>query len=84
MSIYIGNECNIDDISRESFIDASNEIGLNPKIAMEHFDNMKAKFCKALQSASDKLSGEGFTKAEEIKNKILKVGGIANENNDPN
>lgn len=75
MSIYIGDECSIDRIGRESFAQAASEAGLGTRIAERRLDEMADKFEKSLSEASRLLTQEGFQQADSIKEKILSSSG---------
>lgn len=72
MAFRIGGELNLDSITRDSFKAAARECGLGEKIAMTRFDRLAAGFENALEKSAEKLSGMGFVKAEELKQRILK------------
>ena len=75
MAIGIGGERNIDVIGRNHFANAASDAGLNPRIALKRFDMMADRFEKALSTAAENLSKEGYFNAKVIKEKILKHGG---------
>ena len=75
MAIGIGGERNIDVIGRNYFANAASDAGLNPRIALKRFDMMADRFEKALSTAAENLSEEGYFNAKVIKEKILKHGG---------
>ncbi len=78
MAFYIGNECSLDDITRDSFRAAASEIGLGTRFALKCFDEQCQKFTHALETAVRELSDLGFERAEIIGKTILKNGGIKN------
>ena len=78
MAFYIGNECSLDDIDRESFRTAASEVGLGSRFALKCFDDQCQGFRKALASAVQELSELGFARAETIAASILENGGIRN------
>lgn len=73
MAFHIGDEYNLDKITRNSFKLAARECGLGEKIAMNHFDRMKEGFTAALDKAANILTEQGFEKAEELRGKILEL-----------
>lgn len=77
MSFYIGDECSLDEISRESFRAAASMAGLGVKMAMRRFDAMADQFENALREAAEELAGLGFSNVWEIREKILARGGAA-------
>lgn len=76
MAFYIGEELLLDKITRDSFQTAAKEIGISVKIAMERFDSMREKFIPALKESAEKLCDTGYPKADELKDRILKTGGV--------
>ena len=77
MAFYIGNERSLDNLHIEHFREAASIIGIGEKLALLHYDKMCDRFEKALNQSSDELSSIGFDKALDIKERILKTGGIA-------
>ena len=77
MAFYIGSDCSLDDIDRDSFKEAAREVGLGQRLAMRAFDRQCQAFKGALDRAVDNLSTLGFDKAEEIGKTILRNGGIS-------
>ena len=77
MAFYIGNERSLDNLHIEHFREAASIIGIGEKMALLHYDKMCDRFEKALNQSSDELSSIGFDKALDIKERILKTGGIA-------
>ncbi|MCQ2554242.1 MAG: HipA domain-containing protein [Clostridia bacterium] len=75
MAIGIGGERNLDEIGRKHFSYAASEAGLNPLIALKHFDTMAGDFERALRIAAEKLEDEGYENVSEIKDRILVNGG---------
>lgn len=72
MAISIGGVYNIGKITRECFAKEAAHIGLGKNLAMQKFDDMKARFPEALQLAKADLINQGFTQAEEVCDLILK------------
>lgn len=77
MAIGIGGERNIDRITREHFINAASDIGFGKKMALKHFDGLVDGFEKALNETAVQLSEEGYLKAKDIAEQILKYGGYS-------
>jgi len=78
MAFAIGEDQNLDDITRDSFQAAAREVGLGSRIAMRAFDNQCQKFHKALTDAVSELAGLGFERAEQIGRTIRRTGGCSN------
>ena len=77
MAIGIGGERNIDHITREHFINAASDVGLGKKMALKQFDVLVDGFEKALNETAVRLNEEGYSKAKDIKEQILKHGGYS-------
>lgn len=77
MAIGIGGERNLDTIGRSHFEEAASEAGLNHRIALKRFDTIADSFEQALNIAAENLTEQGYTNANEIKEKILKNGGYS-------
>ena len=75
MAFRIGGELSIDDITRDSFRSAAKEVGLRERMAMQRFDNMAERFLPALRGAAEELVREGYPKAAEIEERILRTAG---------
>lgn len=78
MSLSIGDKIFIDEINRNSFIEAAKEIGLGTNMAMKHFDVMADKFERSLWKAVEQVASEGFEMAEEIGQRIMGKCGYRN------
>ena len=76
MAVGIGGQRDIDRITRDSFLQSAQNAGLSKKIAMQRFDRMADRFEEALEEVARELTGEGYTQAGEIKERILKNGGM--------
>ncbi|MDO4939811.1 MAG: type II toxin-antitoxin system HipA family toxin [Lachnospiraceae bacterium] len=72
LAFRIGGELNIDNVSRDSFKLAAKECGLGEKMAMARFDKMVSGFEQALIESARELDDEGFYKAYELKDRILR------------
>lgn len=77
MAIGIGGERNIDHMKREHFARAAADAGLSKKMALKHFDALADGFEKALNEMSIQLMEEGYPKARDIREQILKAGGYS-------
>ena len=77
MAIGIGGERNIDHMKREHFDRAAADAGLSKKMALKHFDALADGFEKALNEMSIQLMEEGYPKARDIREQILKEGGYS-------
>ena len=75
MAFRIGEELSIDDITRDSFRNAAKEVGLRERMAMQRFDDMAERFLPALRGAAEELVREGYPKAAEIEERILRTAG---------
>ena len=76
MAFNIGGDYSIDDITEASFARAARDIGLGEKMAMKRYEQLSAKFKKALRESAETLLQMGFDKAEDIEKRILQTGGI--------
>ena len=76
MAFFIGDDCRLDRIDEKSFEKAAREAGIGPGMAKNRFEKMLESFQPALEEAAGELTAGGFSKAQEIKEKILKTGGI--------
>ena len=71
MSMKIGQNINIDEVTEESFEQASSDIGLGRNLAMSRYDLMLDKFEISLREAANELNEEGFATAIDLCEKIL-------------
>lgn len=78
MGIAIGDKISIDEMNQESFKQEAGKCGINVGMAMRRFDKMTSQFEEALKKAVQQLEDQGFYKAEEIAQKIVRSGGYAN------
>ena len=81
MAFRIGGKLSLDELSKASFRQAANDVGLGEKMAMRHFDQIAGRFRAALHESAAELSAAGYKKTAEIENRILKTGGIKNIEN---
>ncbi len=77
MSFYIGNDLLIDEITETSFRDAAAEIHLGERFAVGRYNFICNHFREALREAAAELQEAGFSKANEIEERILRTGGCA-------
>lgn len=75
MSVSIGGNYKLSDISRESFKSEAYKAGIGQSIAMKHFDDIVRQFRDALDSACEMLKKQGF-EVDSIREMILSRGGI--------
>ena len=78
MAIAIDGICNIHMLTRESFANAAQQVGVGKKMAMKRFDMMAERFVHALSLARDELVLLGFDHVQQIYEMILEKGGIRN------
>lgn len=77
LSICLGQECRIDNITKDIMLQGAKQVGLGVKLANNSVDEMIDGFENALGSATEELTKQGFVNAEDIAELILKTGGIA-------
>jgi serine/threonine-protein kinase HipA len=77
MSFFIGNALSIDEITEASFREAAAEIHIGERFAARRYNFICNHFREALREAADELQEAGFSKAEEIEERILHTGGYA-------
>ena len=70
MAFSIGGVSEWKDLDRAAFERAAGECGLNQKIFMKRFDDMEAKFDKALYDSADRMASEGYSEARMIADTI--------------
>ena len=80
MAFFIGNALLIDDITEESFKEASDEVHLGRKFAIGRYNLICNRFREALRDAASELQNAGFLKAAEMEERILRMGGYAKLN----
>lgn len=71
MAFSIGNEYDIEKITRDSFRREAANIGLGEQMAMKRFDYLANAFPDALNKACDELLGKGFNKSIDICERIM-------------
>lgn len=77
MSFYVGNALVIDEITEDSFREAAAEIHIGERFAVRRYNYICNHFREALREAAAELREAGFSKAEEIEERILHTGGYA-------
>ncbi len=77
MAFGIGGRYRLEELDRDSFKAAAKDSGLGEKLAMRRFDELRDTVISALDAAAEELSAQGFEKAGELRDKIVKTGGIA-------
>jgi serine/threonine-protein kinase HipA len=73
MAFSIGGEIEWSRIGRENFIKAAEDIGLNSRILMTRFDEMKSRFNDALSRAAEELAETGYEEVNAIAAKIREL-----------
>ena len=76
MAFQIGGILSMDKMTRDSFRQAADEIGIGSKMAMRRFDTMAGRFRKALHESTAELIHAGYPKTAEIEQRILQTAGI--------
>ena len=71
MSFYIDGEKDINKVSRQSFINVANEIGMGRKMVEAVFDNIANRIENSLKTAAVKLAENGFEDSIELSKDIL-------------
>ena len=71
MSFYIDGEKDINKVSRQSFINVANEIGMGRKMVEAVFDNIANRIENSLKTAAEKLAENGFEDSIELSKDIL-------------
>jgi hypothetical protein len=77
MAFSIGGALSIDDVTENSFIEASEEVHLGKRFAVGRYHYICNHFREALRDAAAELSEAGFSKAKEMEDRILRAGGYA-------
>lgn len=78
MSFRIGGKLSVDEINREAFAAAAEEVEIGRRIAMQRFDFIAGLFEPSLRQAAQELSYAGYHKADAIMQRVLETGGIHN------
>ncbi len=73
MSFSIGGKYAINEIDEECFRKAARECGLGEKMAIERLENMRDKFQTSLKTVSESLTSQGYSKASELADRILRA-----------
>lgn len=77
MSFFIGDEVDINKISRNTFLDASNELGIGRRLVEKVFDETANRFETSLKMAADEVAESGFKDAKKMQKEILASGGYS-------
>ena len=77
MAMNIGGQYDLSSIGRGSFAAAAAEAGIGSRMALQRFDRMVEAFVPALEKAADELEKTGISRAAELKDEIVRFGGIA-------
>ncbi|MBQ5952403.1 MAG: HipA domain-containing protein [Lachnospiraceae bacterium] len=72
MAFSIGGESDIRKVTDESFRHAAGDARIGERMAMRRLAEMKERFPGALRKAMEELSEEGYERAQELGEKILK------------
>ena len=78
MSFFIGDELDIRRMNRNTFANASGEIGMTMNQTLKIFDEVATEFESALSKAAETLMSEGFQGVAGLKERILETGGVLN------
>ena len=78
MSFFIGDELDIRRMNRNTFANASGEIGMTMNQTLKIFDEVAAGFEPAIEKAAESLMTEGFQGVTGLKERILETGGHRN------
>jgi len=76
MAFSIGGDSSLDVINEDSFRRAAKEAGLGEKMAMRRFEHIRNLFIPAIERAAAELLNAGFYRADELKERVLRNGGI--------
>ena len=78
MAFYIGSECRLENITRDCFEEAAKEAGLGRRMALQRLDLMADRFEEALSQSVQTLKRQRIPNIENLKDRIMELGGIAN------
>ena len=78
MAFFIGSESRLERISRDSFEEAAKEVGIGRRIAMQRLDRMFLCFEESLKESAAVLKQQGFPGIDDLRERIMELGGIAN------
>ena len=71
MSVAIAGVMDWHDVSRETFINASSDIGISPQVIGREFDRLNGNFADAVYSAADELETSGLRHCREIADAVM-------------
>jgi hypothetical protein len=77
MAFSIGNDILIDHINEKSFREAASAIQIGERFAMRRYSYICDHFRNALRESASELRQLGFSKADEMEERILRTGGYA-------
>ena len=75
MSIAIAGERRWQNLSRNTFIDAANDIGIAPRVIGKEYDRLAAGFPAALTLSASELEKDGFSLARQVASQIMESRG---------
>ena len=78
LSMFIGNQNNIDQIRRSDFVEGAGRSGLQSAVILKLLDTMANHFEEAVEKAADALRKKKYENVEAIKDQILKNSGYKN------
>ena len=71
MSIAIAGELRWDRITKDTFLEASEEMGLSRKVIAREYDRLISLLPSAIRETAVQMEAEGFLNAQEIAQKVL-------------
>ena len=71
MSIAIAGELRWDRITKDTFLEASEEMGLSRKVIAREYDRLISLLPSAIRKTAVQMEAEGFLNAQEIAQKVL-------------
>ncbi len=74
MSIAIAGELRWDRITKDTFTEASQEMGLSKKFIAREYERLASLFPSAIRESAARMEAEGFMNAPEIAQKVLEQG----------
>ena len=78
MAFRIGGVHSINQMKRDTFLEAAEMVGMGKHIAMQSFDKLADGFEKSLLDAGKQLKEQGFSGIKKMCSNILKTGGCHN------
>lgn len=77
MAFSIGSALLIDEMTESSFREAADQIHIGARFAVSRYNQICNRFREALKDSASELREAGFSKAEELAERILKTGGYS-------